>query len=231
MIPLYPAAKRVDNCNFARSTLWEGAIEEGHSFAFNSRSARGQQFIAEGVDLNMIPSDDYRFLLSSNMLEHTTNPLAALVEWKRLLEAGGGLILVLPHRDGTFDHRRPITTLDHLVLDFENSTPETNLDHLPEILALHDLARDPGAVDEATFRERAQRNGTVRGLHHHVFDTRLAMEVVSWAGFDLLAAEPLKPCQIVVVAQKPYGQASRTTLTASDVAEVLQKSPFASDRK
>lgn len=231
MIPLYPLAQRVDNCNFARSTIWEGAIREGDSFTFHSGKAPGRQFIAEGANLHMIQSASYDFVLSSHMLEHSANPLRALAEWGRLLKAGGGLILVLPHRDGTFDHRRPITTIQHLVADLEAGRGEDDLTHLAEVLQLHDVSRDPGVEDEASFRERAERNAEVRSLHHHVFDTRLATAVVAQAGLELVAVEPLLPYHIVVIARKPLGSSGGNRLSPGEVGEILRQSPFRTDRE
>lgn len=71
------------------------------------------------------------------MLEQTSNPLTALAEWRRLLRPEGGLILVLPHRDGTFERRRPVTSLQQLIEDFEHGTAEDDQTHIPEILRLH----------------------------------------------------------------------------------------------
>jgi len=231
LIPLYPLARRVDNVTFARTTIWEGAIKEGDSFTFHPGKAPGQQFVAEGADLCVIPSGTYDFLLSSHVLEHTANPLRALAEWRRLLRSGGALVLVVPHRDGTFDHRRPITTMSHLVEDFETSMGEDDLTHVPEILQLHDLSRDPGLTDVGMFRERAERNAELRSLHHHVFHTRLAVDAVIRAGFELVAVELLQPYHIVVLARKPLEGATASPFDEDTLRVALRKSPFRSDRQ
>ena len=229
MLPVYPLAMQVDNVNFARRTIWEGAIDEGDSFTFHPGKAPGRQFIAEGSDLHTIPAASYDFVLSSHMLEHTANPLRALAEWRRLLRPGGALIVVVPHRDGTFDHRRPVTTMQHLVEDFERGIGEDDLTCVDEILRLHDASMDPG-VHDITFRERAERNAELRSLHHHVFDTRLLMDAVSRAGFDLLSVEPLEPYHIVVIARKPDG-ASVGPPVADEWRASLRRSPFRTDRQ
>jgi hypothetical protein len=53
------------------------------------------------------------------------------------------------------------------------------------------------------FRERAERNAELRSVHHHVFDTRLAVNAVFHAGFELETVELLQPYHIVVLARKP----------------------------
>ena len=231
LIPVYPLARRIENVNFARKTIWEDTTREGHSFHFHSRKAPGQQFIAEGADLSALLSGKYDFVLSSHMLEHTANPLRALAEWRRLLKPRGALVLVVPARDATFDHRRPITTLSHLVQDFETNRGEDDLTHLAEVLHLHDLSRDPGATDAGMFRERAERNAEVRSLHHHVFDTCLVVDAVRHAGFELLAVEPLQPYHIVVLALKPMAGVAASTLDEGALRETLRKSPFPTDRQ
>jgi SAM-dependent methyltransferase len=230
LLPLYRVASRVDNCNFAERTIWEGAIAQGDSFIFDSRKPSGRQFIAEGSDLRMVPSGTYDFVLSSHMLEHTANPLRALSEWGRVLKPGGGLVLVVPHRDGTFDHRRPITALQHLIDDFEQGTGEDDLAHLQEVLELHDLSKDPGArgID---FRERAERNLELRTIHHHVFDTRLAVAAVKRAGLQVEAVELLRPYHIVLLARKARDGMGGRPWSEDALRLVLSRSPFRTDRE
>ena len=231
LIPVYPHARRIDNVNFASKTIWEDATKEGDTFHFYSRKAPGQQFIGEGADLGVIPSGKYDFVLSSHMLEHSANPLRALAEWRRVLKPGGALVLVVPARDGAFDHRRPVTTMSHLVEDFEANKDEDDLTHLEEVLRLHDLSRDPGVTDAGAFRERAERNAEFRSIHHHVFDTRLAVRVVFHAGFEVVAAEPLEPYHIVVLAGKPLDGIAAKPLDESALREALRESPFQSDHQ
>jgi SAM-dependent methyltransferase len=231
LIPVYPLARRIDNVNFARSTIWEDAARERNSFKFYSRKAPGQRFVAEGADLRLISSGKYDFVLSSHMLEHTANPLGALAEWRRVLKPAGALVLVVPARDGAFDHRRPITTISHLVEDYETGMGEDDLTHLAEVLNLHDLSKDPGVTDVSRFRERAERNAELRSVHHHVFDTRLAVNVVFHAGFELVTVEPLRPYHIVVLARKPLTGVAPSPFDDLALREALRKSPFQSDRQ
>jgi SAM-dependent methyltransferase len=201
-LPIYRVAGRIDNCNFGHATMWEGAIEEGETFRFNAAAPPGRQYVAEAADLGRIASERYDILLSSHALEHVANPLKALAEWRRVLKPGGWLVLVLPHRDGAFDHRRPVTTLAHMLEDFERDVGEDDLTHLDEILELHDLARDPLAGGPAAFRARALKNLENRGLHHHVFDAPLAVDMVGHAGFEVVQAETLRGFDIVVIGRK-----------------------------
>jgi len=202
VFPVYPMVGNLDNCNFSASTVWEGILQQGKTFVFDPKKPAGQQYLAETTALNGLPSETYDFVLSSHMLEHTANPILALLEWKRLLADGGTLVLLLPDRRYTFDHRRPVTTLAHLIDDFKAGMGEDDLTHLQEILALHDLERDPDAGNMEAFKARSLRNMENRCLHHHVFDTRLATDLLSYAGFKICAAEEMAPHHILVLASK-----------------------------
>jgi SAM-dependent methyltransferase len=175
----------LDGVNFSTDTIWEGSIKEGYNFNYYHKQF-GHQFIAEATDLSEIPTGRYDFLLSSNCLEHIANPIKALTEWKRVIKAGGDLILVLPKKESNFDHRRPVTKFEHLVDDFTRHIGEDDLTHLDEILALHDLRRDPPAGDLENFRERSLKNFQNRALHHHVFDVQLIEETLAYLGFEVL---------------------------------------------
>ncbi|HEY0342911.1 MAG TPA: methyltransferase domain-containing protein, partial [Steroidobacteraceae bacterium] len=205
IFPVYPLAARIDNCNFDYQTMWEGSITPPKGFHFDKRRAPGQQFVAEATDLGFVADNTYDFVISSHMIEHSANPIKALREWLRILKSEGTLLLVLPHRDGTFDHKRPVTPLRHLVEDFERQMAEDDLTHLPEILELHDLRRDPEAGGFETFKARSERNRENRGLHHHVFDTHLAVELLDYLGLQIRAVESTHPFHIALVATLPPG--------------------------
>jgi SAM-dependent methyltransferase len=157
------------------------------------------------------------------------NPLKALEEWKRVLDQDGVLLLVLPHRDGAFDWRRPITGISHLIQDYEKNVGEDDRTHFPEILALHDVHTcDPKETPEH-FRQRCLQNFQNRGMHHHVFDTNTAVEMTHRAAFQVLRVDPLEPYHIIILAQR-CREAPNNARFLETNAEYRRQSPFASDR-
>jgi SAM-dependent methyltransferase len=230
LMPAYRIAARIDNSNFSPDTAWESGQNPGLTFKFNEDRPPGRQFIAEAAALGFSADASYDFLLSSHMLEHSANPIRVLEEWKRVLKPGGLLLLVLPHKDNTFDHRRPTSTLDHLKEDFAQEMGEDDLSHLPEILQLHDLDRDQEAGDAETFHTRCQDNFHNRCLHQHVFDTELATALVDHLRFQILITVPARPYHIVIAAIKPHsaGKPDNRRFLGAD-ADWRRSSPFRSD--
>lgn len=230
-IPVYQIAHGIDNVTFSDRTRWEGRVEAGDTFVFDVGKPPGRQYIAEARDLAAIPDETYDFVISSHMLEHSANPIAVLNEWKRVVRTSGALMLVLPHRDGSFDRFRPITPLSHLIEDERGRTDESDTTHLSEILQLHDFARDPTSYSGRQFRAMIEENAKNRGAHHHVFDALSVARLLDYAGWEIVEMELMRPFNICALARKtaPAAVPHNEAFLRGD-AEYLRASPFATDR-
>ena len=228
-LPVYSSLGTLDNCLYSDRTLWTGDVKVGQTFEFHPRRQKGTQFICEASDLGIIRDSSYDCVLASHCLEHVANPLRALEEWRRVLKDDGLLLLVLPHKDGTFDWRRPTTTLPHMIEDYEKNIGENDLTHVPEILALHDLTKDKPAGSPEEFRRRCLDNVSNRAIHHHVFDTLSALKMVDYAAYQVLRVDTLKPFNIIILAARCTGIPNNASFLEAG-ASYRHSSPFESDR-
>ncbi len=199
-LPIYNVLSSLDGCNFAENTIWEGKIKEGWNYRYLDGKEPGYQYICDAVDLAPIKSNSYDVILSSHNIEHLANPFKAIAEWIRVLKDGGLLLLVVPHKDRTFDHKRPITTLEHLVEDFRREIGEGDMTHLKEILELHDFEMTPEIADQNAFKSRSLNNASNRCLHHHVFDTELVLAILNYFDFKVISHDFMPPFNIVTLA-------------------------------
>ena len=227
-LPIYGALGSADNCLYASQTIW-AETTPGQTFKYHPRKPAGIQYVCEAADLKPIADRNYEAVLACHCLEHVANPLRALAEWKRVLKEDGLLLLVLPHKDGTFDWRRPVTRLAHMVEDYEKQIGEDDLTHLPEILALHDLEKDKAAGSPEQFRARSLENRVNRALHHHVFDTGTAVQLVDRASFQVIQVENFLPCHIVILARSSGGTPRNAQFLRAN-ANYRRHSPFPADR-
>jgi hypothetical protein len=109
------------------------------------------------------------------------------------------MLLILPDARLTFDHRRPITSFQHLLDDYRNGTGEDDLTHLEEILALHDLSRDPQARGPEEFRSRSLRNLENRALHQHIFDAALLQQIFRYFQVRSVYTDEAPPFHVIAL--------------------------------
>ncbi len=191
--PLYETASCVDNCNFSSETPWEKNLTATKSFYYNPNKEPGMQFCTEASDLHMIEDETYDFVASCHMLEHSANPIKVLYEWQRVLKENGTLLLLLPHKEATFDKSREITSLEHIVNDFECDMDETDQTAIEEAISLYNKQYDTGIDNplySSFFNEELMRdNFKNRLVHHHVFNLHSAVKMVDYVKFEILHIE------------------------------------------
>lgn len=199
LLPVYPILDSLDGLQWATHTVWHDLDRE---HGYQPEGARtGELHVLDGADLTALADSTYDAVICSHVFEHIANPLRALASWRAVTRRGGHLLMIVPHMAGTFDHRRPLTTLRHMIDDFERGVGEEDLSHLEETLKLHDRGRDSEPGDGETWAARRRENLTTRVLHHHTFTTASLLELLDYAGLELQAVETRFPHDIYVLAR------------------------------
>jgi SAM-dependent methyltransferase len=226
LLPVYPILDSIDGVQWTAETVWHTLdSEQGYQ---PEGSRRGELHLVDDPDLGPLPDGVYDVVLSSHVLEHLANPLRALAAWRRVTRPGGHMLLVVPHMEGTFDHRRPLTTLEHLVEDAEHAVGEDDLTHVDETLQLHDRSRDAEPDDEAAWAQRRRENPRTRVVHHHTFTTQSLLALLDHAGLELRAVETRAPHDIYALGRWP-AHAERPDNEA--ILAANRSSPFRADRE
>ncbi len=227
--PAYPRLASCDAVQWRAATAWH-TLEEGGPYAPDGAPA-GRLHVIEGGLLQGLPDASWDVLLTSHVIEHFANPLAELEAWRRVLVPEGWVLMVAPHREGTFDHRRPATSLDHLVADYEAGTGEDDLTHLEETLRLHDRSRDGDDAPREEWEAARRDNWNTRLLHHHVFDGTALLRLLDRAGIQVHRMTVRHPHDIFVLGRfvAAGAEPDNATVLAPD-APWRRRSPFPGDR-
>jgi len=201
LLPIYDGAKSLIFVDFRDTTVWkeaqEGVIKEiGEKLKFKFITSDASESISG------ISSDSLDFILASNVLEHLANPLKALLVWKQLLRDNGYMVIIVPDKRLTFDHRRTVTTVEHFLRDYKCDTAETDTTHFDEIISLHDQKLDRPDESRNSFIARVLRNNENRTAHHHVFVPHNAMQLMREAGMMEVLVKVFLPFNIVMIFKK-----------------------------
>jgi SAM-dependent methyltransferase len=103
------------------------------------------------------------FVVAAHVIEHTPNPIRAIVESYRKLRPGGQLVLVVPDKRRTFDKHRDLTTLEHLLLDFEKPDRQRDLENYLDFF--RKAKRGPDVEKRAKEAHAAGID-----IHYHVWE-------------------------------------------------------------
>jgi SAM-dependent methyltransferase len=117
----------------------------------------------------------FDFLISAHVIEHMRNPIGALVNWLRAVRDGGLLYLIVPDKRRTFDKLRVRTTLEHLVLDYEQPSAERDFEHYLDYAVFVHHAMTDQAIGEAT-----RLRDTDFSIHFHVFLPQDVVRLIQW---------------------------------------------------
>ncbi len=123
---------------------------------FDSKEVKFNSFIDAQTMLN-VPVESVDFVISAHVIEHLFDPIGAIVKALNVIKKGGIFLLVVPEKSKTWDHLRPATTLEHLILDYadegQGTKFEAYIEHAkyvhPDITG-SDL--EPSEINEAARR-------------------------------------------------------------------------------
>lgn len=128
--------------------------------------------VDDAESLECIQDQSQDFVIANHLIEHMPNPIKALLTWQRVLKPRGRLLLSAPDKRVTFDEDRELTSIEHLLDDYNNPS------HARDFEAFKDFAlkvscrychiRPEKEADELA-RELWEQNYSI---HYHVWDYR-----------------------------------------------------------
>lgn len=148
----------------------------------------GPVLLATGKDLSQIPEiisvDDagrlstfadhsVDFVIANHVLEHLEDPIGALTNMVRIIRPGGVLLLTIPDPRYSFDRRRSVTTVEHVLQDHADGPEGSRSTHYEE------WARLIEGLPEPAIAERVAEFARTDARHHfHVWRLRDFLELL-----------------------------------------------------
>lgn len=125
------------------------------------------------------------FLIAHHVLEHISNPIAALIEWFGWVRPGASLVVSVPDAAHSPDRGRLIPTLEHVLLDYLLDRGDDSFESREHVYSFLMGWCDDGAavgIDKLELASRAHACAAAaqNDLHWHAFD-RALFEGIVWA--------------------------------------------------
>ena len=142
------------------------------------------------------PSRRSRRTSSANhFLEHTQDPVGTLRSHLRVLRPRGVLYMAIPDKRKTFDHDRPLTSLEHVLRDFHEGPEWSKSAHFDEwaekvSVVLNDLRPEDPPRRLAILRQMTTRFTSTCGR------PRRCARCSCIAARSLASSSSLRPCSV-----------------------------------
>jgi hypothetical protein len=108
--------------------------------------------------LSTIGSESLQFLISFNIVEFSEDPIRLIETYLSKIAPGGVLYLAISDKDKTLNCRRPSTSIDHLLMDYEHGQGRERQVHYEEWLRLvggitdmHEITHAVDRLDESHY--------------------------------------------------------------------------------
>lgn len=136
--------------------------------------------LGNGEALVTVADASVDFLVANHVIEHTEDPISTLQAWLRVLRPRGVLFIAVPNKLHTFASERPLTTLEHLVHDYDEGPEWSRRDHYEEWARLVEKA--PEGEIKAHAKQLLETNYSI---HYHVWTEVEFLEFLSYCRDNL----------------------------------------------
>ena len=133
-------------------------------------------------DFQGIPNNSLDFIIGCHVIEHTRNPIGSIVAAYHKLKVGGKLLLVVPDKHRTFDKNRPLTDINHLLLDYESPNRERDYAHYEEFYQL------AFPISEELFTQTVSEQFTSNyAIHYHVWNYESFTNMINYIQSNIIS--------------------------------------------
>ena len=166
--------------------------------------------VDDGELLATIPDESQAFVIANHFLEHCEDPIGTIGTHLRKLRPDGVLFYTVPDKRFTFDFRRPVTPLEHMIADHEEGPARSRREHYEEwALLTPDVPEGQSLEDFEAWAAGHARDleAEAASIHMHVWTQAEFLQLILHCrarfedGFDIEAAVQIGP-ELVVVLRK-----------------------------
>jgi SAM-dependent methyltransferase len=129
--------------------------------------------IDDGAVLSTLPDSSQDFVIANHMLEHVENPILAFQNMLRVTRSSGIVFLSIPNKEETFDKDREVTSLAHIIRDYEEGVLWSRRDHYIDWRTNVDKV----PIDEADIERLC---AGAPNIHFHTWDPKSLLDFFNY---------------------------------------------------
>jgi len=123
--------------------------------------------IDDGEALATIEPESQDFIVANHFLEHCENPIGTIETHLGKLKPGGVLFYAVPDKRYTFDWRRPVTPLEHMLADYDEGPERSRREHYDEWAKL--VLVEEGESESEQLAKARRLEADSYSIHMHVW--------------------------------------------------------------
>ncbi len=132
--------------------------------------------VDDGEKLLTVPEETQNFIVANHFLEHCEDPIGTIETHLGKLKPGGLLFYAVPDKRFTFDFRRPVTPIEHMIADHEQGPERSRAEHFEEWcrFVIDEESDAVGTSEQAASEEWVQSKArelesAAYSIHMHVW--------------------------------------------------------------
>lgn len=165
----------------------------------------GPDVLDDGEMLSTIEPGSQDFIVANHFLEHCENPIGTIENHLGKIRPGGILFYAVPDKRFTFDHPRRLTSLEHMIADYEQGPQASRSAHFDDWARLVEFKGNETDAETIARARALERAG--HSIHMHVWTQAEFLQLILAArerfddAFEIEAAAR-QQIEFVVVLRK-----------------------------
>ncbi|MGN6255066.1 MAG: methyltransferase domain-containing protein [Solirubrobacterales bacterium] len=123
--------------------------------------------VDDGEKLTTIEPESQDFIVANHFLEHTEDPIGTIETHLGKLKPGGILFYAVPDKRFTFDFRREVTPLEHMIADHELGAERSRAEHYDQWA--QEVFPEEGETSEQALARARKLEDEAYSIHMHVW--------------------------------------------------------------
>lgn len=139
-------------------------------------------YVCDANDLTSLWANSQDFIIANHVFEHLKNPLKSLQSRYFILKNNWIVFLTVSDKRKTFDKHREITSLDHIVDDYNNPSDKKDFDHFLQFapISLEEKFKKNNFTYDEIEKEAGKLLKINYSIHYHVFLENIVRDIIEY---------------------------------------------------